>query len=397
LISTAVVLAGGQGKRLRPLTYVTPKPLIPVGNEPLLGHILHFLKLNGVKRVIVVVNYLGEQVKKYVEEREWGLEVWVCSKRPLDTADAVRRCRHMLPEGEPFFVVMGDVLTNMNIREMGEFHVSSGSFATIALKAVDNPLEYGLVLLSDDGLIELFLEKPLSLEIYLLTIAYHRKRSKSFYSNLVNTGFYAFDYRIVDILEKEYFLMDFGRHVFPYLLESGYKVMGWDLGDAYWKDLGRPSSYLEAHKDLLAGKIKPLRPRGRLVEPEGVWVEEDVEVEGLVIPPAVLGKGVRIGSNAVVGPYASLGAGTRVGAGAHIKNSIVWDNVEIGAGSVLDGCIVASGAVIGREARLGPNTVVGHSSVIKDGVKVMGAFIVSSNIHLVEKREIMVDGELPTS
>jgi len=385
LISTAVVLAGGQGKRLRPLTYITPKPLIPVGNEPLLGHILRFLRLNGIKRVIVAVNYLGEQIKRYVEEREWGLDVQVCDRKPLDTADAVRRCKHLLPKDEPFFVVMGDVLTNMNIKEMGEFHTSSGSFATIALKAVDNPLEYGLVLLGDDGLIELFLEKPLSLEIYLMTIAYHRKRSKFFYSNLVNTGFYAFDYRILDVLEKEYFLMDFGRHVFPYLLETGHRVMGWDLGDAYWKDLGRPSSYLEAHKDLLAGRVEPLSPRGHLAEPEGVWVEEDVEVEGLVIPPVVLGRGVRIGANAVVGPYVSLGAGTRVGAGAHIKNSIVWDGVEIGAGSVLDGCIAASGAVIGREARLGPNTVVGHSSIIKDGVKVTGASIVSSNIHLVER------------
>ncbi len=381
MIKSAVVLAGGRGTRLRPLTYVTPKPLVPVGNEPLLGHILRFLKHNGITEVIVVVNYLGELIRKFIESRDWGIRVRVCDKNPLDTADAVRKCCDMIGDA-PFFVAMGDVLTNMPLCDMGAYHEETGAFATIALKAVENPLEYGLVLLNESGEIELFLEKPLSIEIYLMTLAYYRKRTRTLYANLVNTGFYAFDPLLIDLLHKERYLMDFGRHVFPYLLEAGHRVMGWDAGEAYWKDLGRPAAYLEAHRDLLAGLCEPLTPRGRLVEPEGVWVDGEVEVEGLVIPPVALADGVRIGPNAVVGPYVSLGSNTYVETGARVKDSVIWDNVEVGAGAVLDSCIVASGAVIGREARLGPNTVVGHNSVISDGVKLESGVVLEPHARL---------------
>ena len=369
LIKTAVVLAGGRGTRLRPLTYVVPKPLVPVGNIPLLAHTIRLLSLHGVERVIVVVNYLGEEIVDYVSSRKWGASVEICDEKPADTADAVRKCCEMIPSDEDFFVVMGDVLTNIDLTGLAKFHLEREADVTISLKTVDNPLEYGLVLLDKDDKIELFLEKPLSLEIYLMTLAYYRRKTRSHYANYVNTGFYVLSPRVLRILKEEPYLMDFGRHVFPYLLENGYRVFGWDMGPSYWRDLGRPKMYLEANRDLLERQVEPLQPRGELKDPAGIWVagELELEPEAIIIPPVAIGSNVRVGSKAVVGPYVSIGDNCIISPEARIRNSVIWSDVKVGPKTIIDGSIVASDVVVGAGARLGPDTVIGHGSVIKDG------------------------------
>lgn len=392
LIKTAVVLAGGRGTRLRPLTYVVPKPLIPVGNIPLLAHIIRLLSLHGVEKVIVVVNYLGEEIVDYVSSRKWGASVEICDEKPADTADAVRKCCRMIPSDEDFFVVMGDVLTNIDLTGLAKFHLEREADVTISLKTVDNPLEYGLVLLDKDDKIELFLEKPLSLEIYLMMLAYYKRKTRSHYANYVNTGFYVLSPRVLHILKEEPYLMDFGRHVFPYLLENGYRVFGWDMGSSYWRDLGRPKMYLEANKDFLERRVEPLQPKGELKDPAGIWVagELELEPEAIIIPPVAIGSNVRVGGKAVVGPYVSIGDGCIISPEARIRNSVIWSDVKVGPKTVIDGSILASDVVVGAGARLGPDTVIGHGSVIKDGTTLTSKVVPPTKALLRRNVEVIV-------
>ncbi|HFC49207.1 MAG TPA: NDP-sugar synthase [Thermofilum sp.] len=393
MIKTAVVLAGGRGTRLRPLTYVVPKPLVPVGNVPLLAHIIRLLSLHGIERVVVVVNYLGEDIADYVSSRKWGTLVEICDEKPIDTADAVRKCCEMIPSDEDFFVVMGDVLTNIDLTGLAKFHLERKADATISLKNVDNPLEYGLVLLDNDNKIELFLEKPLSLEIYLMTLAYYRRKTRSHYANYVNTGFYVLSPCVLRILKEEPYLMDFGSHVFPYLLENGYRVFGWDMGSSYWRDLGRPKMYLEANRNLLERRVEPLQPRGELKDPAGIWVagELELEPEAIIIPPVAIGSNVRMGSKAVVGPYVSIGDNCIISPEARIRNSVIWSDVKVGPKTIIDGSIVASDVVVGAGARLGTDTVIGHGSVIKDGTTLTSKVVPPTKALLRRNAEIIYD------
>ncbi|MEM4535298.1 MAG: nucleotidyltransferase family protein, partial [Desulfurococcaceae archaeon] len=233
----AVVLAGGVGSRLHPLTRVVPKPLIPFAGSPLVEYIVDKLLREGFKEVIVTAKYLGEQIVEYFKKKPDVKPLLLNSK---DTADAVRLVADHLKAD--FIVSMGDVVTDTPFNQFFKAHRDKGVLASIALKQVDNPLPYGLVYVDENGFISLFTEKPRSLEVYLLTLAHYRVKGSSLYSNLVNAGIYAFKKEILDILASNQGLMDFGRHVFPYLLEAGYRIYGWIAPEnTYWNDIGRPS------------------------------------------------------------------------------------------------------------------------------------------------------------
>ena len=358
-MKTAVVLAGGKGTRLRPLTYTVPKPLIPVCNVPLLDMILKLIFRSGFKRVIVVVKYLGDQIRKHLEEvnDKLGIDLIVPNIDPLDTADAVRKCRNYI-DGD-FLVTMGDVLTNMDLDSFAKFHERRGGIASVALKAVENPLEYGVVLLGHDERIELFMEKPRSIELYVVGLAYSKVRPRMFYANLVNTGFYALSYEILDILDDNPYLMDWGRHVFPYLLENGYDVYGWNIGDAYWRDIGRLQSYLQANFDLMEGLVPPFKPPG--FYSRGVWVAGDADIErATILPPVVIGDGVVAEEGAVIGPYAVLGNGVLVASNAQVIESVVWDDSFVGSGAKVEESVLARSVVVGEGARVLRHSAVGE-------------------------------------
>ncbi len=358
----AVVLAGGKGARLRPLTDVVPKPLIPIAGKTIIDYITEWLKLKGFTKFIVVAKYLGEQI---VDHFKYSNEVRAELIDSKDTADAVRLVASEISE-EHFLVSMGDVLCNADFNSLYEHHVRSGGIATIALKEVDNPLPYGLILINGDNKVILFTEKPKSIELLILNTAHLKLRSKSLYSNLVNAGFYMFNWDILRVLEENNGLMDFGRHVFPYLLEEGYRINGWIMGGAYWEDVGRVESLKKATWDLLDGSIAGYRPLGEELSP-GVWVGKRARIDGRVIPPAYVGEETVIEHGAVVGPYVSLEKYSIVKAGARVSYSILWRSSLVGEGSTIhDSVIMNDAAVLG-----GVNVV--HS--------IVGSFnIVSTNL-----------------
>lgn len=361
MIKSAVVLAGGKGVRLRPLTLSTPKPLLPVGNIPMLDHILGSLARFGFERVIVAVNYLGWMILAHLLRRwsESGLEVIAPAVKPEDTADAVRRLRNFIDDD--FLVVMGDVVTNMNLREFADSHEAWGGVASVALVEVPSVKDFGAVVVDKAGRILHFIEKPRYDEVYLVSLAYcDPMRLHAPHRNLANSGFYAFRYEILDILDDNPSLMDFGKHVFPWLLENGYSVRGWEASDAYWIDVGRHTTYLLANFDLLAGSASPLRPYG--IEQNGIWIGEDVRISdgAKLIPPSALGDGTEVSEGARVGPYAVLGHCAKVGKGAQVSYSVVMDGVSLGEG------VTVYQSILGRNVSVHPSCTV-ERAVAGDG------------------------------
>ncbi len=388
MLSTAVVLAGGKGTRLRPLTLTMPKPLVPIGNVPILDHILTLLRINGLKKVVIAVNYLGEMIRRHIIEKydSYGMEIIIPRITPLDTADAVRKCRDFI-DGD-FLVVMGDVLTNMNLREFAEFHEKKGGIATIALIEVQSLLDFGAVIMGSENKIMHFIEKPSTPEIYLVSLAYTRIPGNltKLYSNLANTGFYALSYRILDILDENPYLMDWGRHVFPWLLENNYTIYGWDAGDTYWADVGRPRNYLTANFDLLEGKVKPLMPKGNNTMP-GVYIGNNVEIStrASIRPPVALGDNVKIGENSSIGPYTVLGDNVSVGSNATVERSVIMNNTKIEDNVKVTYSVLAKNILVMQNAVIKGFSVIGEGVVVKSNHTVQPNTVLEPELRLVEK------------
>lgn len=378
MIRTAVVLAGGKGTRLRPLTLTMPKPLMPVGNVAMLDHIIYLLKVHGFEKILVAVNYLGYMIRSHImlNADKYGVEIIAPRIQPLDTADAVRKLRNFIDED--FLVVMGDVLTNMNLRAFARYHEEKKGIASIALIEVPRLHDFGAVIMGERGRIVHFIEKPKTSEIYIVSLAYTRVPLglSKFYSNLANTGFYAFSYDILDVLDENPYLMDWGRHVFPWLLENDYAVYGWDAGSAYWADIGRPRSYLNANFDLLSGEIEPLRPYGE--RRENIWIGKNVVLEEGVnlIGPCAIGDGVVVERGAVIGPYTILGHNVYVGEGSRVERSLVMDNSRI------EGVVNITYSILAKKILVRKNAVIKGFSVLGEGVTVESGVVVKPNTFL---------------
>ncbi|MGC9108467.1 MAG: sugar phosphate nucleotidyltransferase [Infirmifilum sp.] len=371
MIKTAVVLAGGKGVRLRPLTLTTPKPLLPVGNKAIIEHILSLLISYGFERIIVAVNYLGHKIASHFLEKylDAGVEILIPEITPHDTADAVRKLSRFIDED--FIVTMGDVITNMNLRDFADFHERSKAIASVAVIEVGSVRDFGAVILDEKGRILHFMEKPGTSEWYVATVAYSTLSHRHFrpYVNLANSGFYGFKREILDILSDTPYLMDFGRHVFPWLLENNYTVMGWNAGEAYWMDVGRPSTYLVANMDLLDGAASPLVPYGKNVN--NVWVGEDTVISksAVINPPVALGDYTVIDEGAVIGPYAIIGSRVKIGKKVSVVNTIVMDDCVLEDQTILMNSILAKKILVKRGSSV-TESVIGDNSVIESGLSV---------------------------
>jgi mannose-1-phosphate guanylyltransferase / phosphomannomutase len=347
----AVVMAGGEGSRLRPLTSSRPKPLVPVANKPVMHHIIDLLRRHGITNVVATLHYLADEIENYFGDG-WELGVsmaYVVEDTPMGTAGAVKLAEQLLA-GERFVVVSGDALTDIDLSELIAAHERSRAVATIALQRVANPLEFGVVVTNDDGRITRFLEKPSWGEIF---------------SDTINTGIYVLEPEIFEYMEagKNY---DFARDIFPFMLRDGRRVFG-HVTSGYWSDIGNLQQYVQANYDAMRRAVQ-LEIPGAQVRP-GVWVDAGATIspEAHVHGPVCIGRNVTIERGAVVEELTSLGASSIVAPNARLHRTIGWEDVYVGEGSSASGCTLADRVIVKDRVTIMEGAVIGRGSTLGSG------------------------------
>ncbi len=322
----AMLLAAGAGTRLRPLTYETPKPMVPVVNRPVIHHVLDNLLKHGVEEVVVNLHSHPEQVRGYCGDgSRWSLKLRYSNEPKLmGTAGAIKRAEGWL-KGGPFFVMSGDGLSDIDLTAMYAFHRRRGAFATMAVKKVDSRFDYGVTLMDGAQRIKGFLEKPSWGDVF---------------SSKVNTGIYLFEPEVLRLIPKGR-PYDFGHELWPKLLKMKKPLYAYET-DAYWCDVGNLAEYRRCQIDCLDRRAKINIPGAEVRK--GVWIQEGtvVDPKARLVPPVVIGKGGRVAAGAVVGPYSVVGDRAKIGAGARLDRCILFDNVTVGEDVQLTNCIIGS-------------------------------------------------------
>jgi NDP-sugar pyrophosphorylase family protein len=342
----AVILAGGMGTRLRPLTLHRPKPVVPLLNVPFLRYQLGLLGAHGVRDVILSVSHLPEVIREVMaREPGDGVELReVVETDPLGTAGGVRNAADLV-DGR-VVVLNGDILTDLDLGAMLRVHEARAAAATIYLTPVENPTAYGLVELAPDGRVRRFLEKPGWDEVTTSTI---------------NAGVYVLERELLDLIPRGQ-PSSMEREFFPLLLERGVPFYGF-VDQGYWLDIGTPPKYLQAQQDLLARQVRAhVAPEGRPGSEGWVHPTAAVAESARLRGPVVVGPECRIETDAAVGPGAVLGRGCRVGPGAHVEGAVLWEEVDVGAGARLTGCLVGRAVAIGAHASIPAGAVLGDGS-----------------------------------
>ena len=356
----AVVMAGGEGSRLRPLTSQRPKPLAPVADKPVMEHIVDLLRRHGVTEIVATLHYLADEIESYFGDgSDFGVHMsYVVEDTPLGTAGAVKLAEPLLSDA-PFLIISGDALTDLDLAALANDHAATGAFATITLQRVANPLEFGVVITDEHQRITRFLEKPSWGEIF---------------SDTINTGIYLIDPGIFAYMElgKNY---DFSRDLFPRLLHEGKLVQGYITED-YWTDIGNLEQYQQANYDALDRRLR-LNVPGNEVRP-GVWLGEDCRIspEAELIAPLVLGKNVVVEAGAIVGPHTVLGNATIVGKSAILERTVAWADCYVGERASLSGCTLADRNIVKDHVK------VGHGSVVGSGCTLGSGAVIRPNIKL---------------
>jgi mannose-1-phosphate guanylyltransferase len=326
-----MVLAAGLGTRLRPLTYEMPKPMVPVVNRPVMEHILELLRAHGFTEAIANLSHLPERIReRFGDGSAHGLSLaYSVEEELLGTAGGVRNVAEFFG-GEPFLVISGDALTDLDLSEMRAAHEARNGIATLALKRVPDPSEYGAVITGADGRIQGFQEKPAPGEAL---------------SDVANCGIYMFRAEIFDYFPERPFV-DWAMDVFPTLLENDVPFYAHEI-DAYWNDIGSIDEYRQGNFDALDGAVAVSHGgseiRDGLFAGDGVVLPERTEVE----PPVLLGGGVEVGDGVRLEGPLVVGERCRIGPGARLKEAIVLPGSEVPAGSILVGAIAGSRAGLG--------------------------------------------------
>ena len=345
----AVVMAGGEGTRLRPMTANQPKPLLPVVNKPIMEHVLRLLKRHGFTETVVTVQFLAALVRNYFGDgEEIGMALsYATEEMPLGTAGSVKNAQDALRD-ERFLVISGDALTDIDLTDLVRFHKENGALVTIGLKRVPNPLEFGIIIIDDDGRVQRFLEKPTWGQVF---------------SDTANTGIYVMEPEVLDHVAAGE-SVDWSGDVFPKLLAEGAPLYGY-VADGYWEDVGTHESYLKAQADMLSGKVDN-EPDGFEVSP-GVWVAEGAEVdsEAVLKGPLYIGDYAKVEAGAELREFTVLGSNVVVKEGAFLHRAVVHDNVFIGPSTNLRGCVVGKNTDVMAGARIEEGAVIGDECVIE--------------------------------
>src|SRR5918911_1113302 len=358
----AIIMAGGQGTRLRPLTSDQPKPMIPIVNLPCMEHIVELLKRHGFTDIAVTLQFLPDEIRDYFGDgSDWGVDMrYSVEDAPAGTAGSVKMAERQLGlEGERLLIISGDALTDADLSRLVQFHEEKGSEATMVLKSVENPLDFGIVITEEDGRISRFLEKPAWGQVF---------------SDTVNTGIYVLEPSVLEEIpsEGEY---DFAKELFPKLLEAERPLYGY-VTEGYWEDIGTLEQYMSAQRDVLDGKVAGVRPPGTRLR-ENIYVGrraqvDDEELEG----PVVIGENVRVDEGAKISPYTVIGNNVVVSAGATVERSIIAEGTYVGEGAELLDTLIGRHSYVQPRARilersaLGDDVIVGEGATISPEVKV---------------------------
>ncbi len=363
----AVILAGGFGTRLRPLTSTRPKPLIPFANEPFLLHVLRQLAACGFSEVVLSTMYLPESFDELLPAaRKAGVEVVLSSEdTPMGTSGAVKRLGSLL-DGR-FLVLNGDILVDLDFARLVELHAERRAAATLALVRVPDPSAFGLVPVDGDGRVQAFLEKP-------------GPDEEAWVTDLINAGVYVLEPEVLDHVPAGQ-PSSFERDLFPSLLASGAPVHGYEL-HGYWRDLGTPIAYLAAQFDLLEGRLNlPITAteRGR-----SQWFADGAEVaDGAVLRgPVLVGQGARIENEGRVFGPSVLGPGAVVAGGARLERSVLLEGARVERGAKVSDSIIGSATVVGDGAVVRDGAVVGDKVAIEAGNVLAGGVRVAPGVHL---------------
>jgi NDP-sugar pyrophosphorylase family protein len=344
----AILLAGGKGTRLRPLTLHIPKPIVPIFNRPFLHYQLDLLKqVPGIAEVILSLNYQPRRIEEvFGNGSEIGLPIrYLVEPSPLGTGGAIKFAEPHL-DG-PVVVFNGDVLTEIDLNAVIRLHRERRSKATIVLTPVDNPTAYGLVETEADGSVRRFLEKPNPDEITCDTI---------------NAGIYVLEPETFDRIPKDT-NYSIERSYFPSLVERGETFVAY-VYRGYWIDIGTPAKYMQVHRDIMDGTFSatPFAGAPARAHTDGARIEDQAHVVG----PCFLDEGVVVKAGAHVAPHTVLGRQCHVEEGAHVEGAIVWPNSWIGRDARVESAILGRNCHVGRNVSVRPGTVLGDKSVITD-------------------------------
>jgi len=373
----AVIMAGGFGTRIQPLTYSLPKPMLPIVNIPMMEHVLKKLKATGIDEVVILLYYMPHVIKNHFEDgSKWGVKIhYVLPDGDYGTAGAVGFAREFLDT--TFMIVSGDLVTDFDFTNILDYHFRKRSTLTITLTSVENPLQFGVVIVNEEGEIEKFLEKPSWGEVF---------------SDTINTGIYVIEPQVLDFIPKEE-QFDFAKDLFPLLMEKGITLYGY-TARGYWRDVGNPDSYREVHDDILHEHLDFPLPGKKIDYPEGMLhlmgkaeIPKDVEIiDNVVVDEGVtIGKGVRL-HNVVIGKNTTVGAHTK------LRNCIIWHDVQIGRKCFFDNAVICNevkigdmveakaGAIIAEGTRIGKLAKIEQDVTIWPNKEIEPAAIVTNNV-----------------
>lgn len=343
----AVILAGGEGTRLRPLSYNMPKCMVPILNRPLLEHVIDHLREHAIRDIILAVCFMPHHIRGYFGDgKRFGVRLtYSMESSPLGTAGAVKQVEAHLDE--TFFVLNGDVFTDLDLTQMMHYHREQGAKATIALTPVEDPSLYGLVETEATGRVERFIEKP---------------SPEAITTNMINAGTYIVEPEVLSHIPPGS-RFTFERELFPLLLERGDPVYAYPA-EAYWMDIGTPEKYQKLHHDLLSGGVAKGFAGERTGQ--GIWVEEgcDIHPQAELEGPVVIGRDCIIESGVRVRGPSVIGEGCRIGKDSVIEQAILWPKARLGQGVVLRKCVLAEGVSIGDQSRITEGCVLGGNAVV---------------------------------
>jgi mannose-1-phosphate guanylyltransferase/phosphomannomutase len=370
----AVVMAGGEGTRLRPLTSNQPKPMVPIVGKPCMEHIVELLRRHGFEDVIVTVAFLPQAIRSYFGSGETlGIDIgYSVEESPLGTAGSVKRAAGRLDD--TFLVISGDALCDVDLTALVEAHREKGASVTIGLKSVENPLEFGIVVTDEDGRVERFLEKPSWGQVF---------------SDTINTGIYVLEPEVLKHIPQDR-PYDFSKELFPLLLEMGRPIYG-HVFDGYWQDIGNLDQYRQANFDALDESVRleipGIRIRGNVWLGDGVDLDDLDAIEG----PAYLGNYCRIARGAHIGPYTVLATSVTVRERGRVVRSIVDTSTYVGRSTDVQG------AIIGRSCDLRAHVRVHEGVAIGDEVTVGAESVILPNVRIYPFKEVETGSQLHES